>query len=391
MKHLLTTLLFLTLLSTLSACTNMKAASKSSTSLTNFLGFSELPDWYIRSKYSYPDSNWIDNDFGLPIHYRDVGEGPVIVMVHGEFSSLHVWDSWIEGLQDEYRVIALDLPGSGLTSAPHCLDDPEDTCEENLTHDYLAHTLKYFIEDLKLSRFTLVGSSYGGYLAANYALENKDNVEKLILVSPMGFQQETPGILDYLTLPGTDLLNQYIQPSTVVTSVLNNFYAAKELLTLDTIRRYIHLNQSEGSHESNVRQLKLVRKLMEEGTTSPLNEIEVPTMILWGEDDEWGSYEHAKLWQDEITDAILVNYAFVGHMSMEETPDNTIPDLKAFLVDDAIPTLIGLGGGSTFTIQDAASEFDKESLFNLGPLDSSEDEPTDSTEESTESVMEDIP
>src|SRR5690606_33605869 len=182
---------------TVSGCANIKSASKNSTSLFSFLGFSELPDWYIRNKYSYKDSKWIRNDFDTMIHYRDVGEGPVVVLVHGEISSMHIWNEWIDKLSQNFRVIALDLPGSGLTSAPHCISDPEETCPENLSSSYLSHTLEYFIEDLNIRKFSLVGHSYSGYLAAQYAAhQHPEKLEKLILITPMGFPQEVPWVIN---------------------------------------------------------------------------------------------------------------------------------------------------------------------------------------------------
>lgn len=352
----------------LGGCANIKNASKTSTSLFSFLGFSELPDWYIRNKYSYTDSKWIKNDFDTMIHYRDVGEGPVIVLVHGEMSSMHVWDGWVDTLSQNFRVIVLDLPGSGLTSAPHCISDPEETCPENLSSNYLSHTLEYFIEDLNIRKFTLVGNSYSGYLAAQYAAhQHPEKLDRVVLISPLGFQQDVPWIVNYVTVPGMDIFNQYVQPSTVATAVLNHFYGDPDKISPANRQRFMHLAQSEGAHHSNVIQLSLVRTLMEQGMLLDLGDISKPTLVMWGEADTWGEFSHAKRWEKELGNATLVTYPLYGHAPMEEGPELTVNDVIAFMNDEPIPTLEGLGTGGSFSIQDAASEFDEATLFGAPP------------------------
>ena len=348
----------------LGGCANIKNTAKTSTSLFSFLGFSELPDWYIRNKYSYPDSKWVKNDFDTMVHYRDVGEGPIVILVHGEMSSMHVWNEWIDTLSQNFRVIALDLPGSGLTSAPHCVSDPEETCPENLSSNYLSHTLEYFIEDLDIRKFTLVGSSYSGYLAAQYAAhQHPEKLNKLVLITPMGFQQEVPWIVNYVTVPGMDKFNRYVQPATVATSILEHFYGDPQKITPTNRQRFMNLAQSEGAHHSNVIQLSMVRTLMEQGMLLDLGDISIPTLVMWGESDTWGDFSHAERWKKELGNATLVTYPAYGHMLMEEGSDITSTDVMAFINDEPIPSLDALGSDTGFSIEDAASEFDKESLF----------------------------
>ena len=347
---------------TLGGCANIKQASQSSTSLASFLGFSELPDWYITSKYSYSDSQWIDNDFNTKIHYRDVGEGPVIILLHSEISSLHVWEHWIDLLSQDFRLIAIDLPGSGLTSAPHCMSDRELTCADNLSSDYIVHTLEYFIEDLGIDKFSLVGSSYSGYLAAQYAgLQHPEKLDKLILISPKGFTQELPWVLNYATTSGMDVFSKYVQPSGVITEIVENFYGKRPPSRAIT-QRYLHLAQSEGAHKSNVTQLKLVRELMEQGMLLDLDDIEASTLIMWGKSDKWGDPSHAQKWVDDIADATLVTYPNYGHALMEEGKEITAADAAAFINDEPIPSLDeGVGVGRS--IEDELGDFDQGSLF----------------------------
>ena len=80
----------------------------------------------LKEKYTYETSRFVTID-ELDIHYCDEGDGEVILLVHGTFSSLHSFDDWNEILKKQYRVIRLDLPGFGLTgpssSYEYSIDD----------------------------------------------------------------------------------------------------------------------------------------------------------------------------------------------------------------------------------------------------------------------------
>lgn len=367
---------------TLGGCANIKSASKNSTSLFSFLGFSELPDWYIKNKYGFKDSKWIKNDFDTMIHYRDVGEGPVVVLVHGELSSLHIWNEWINKMSQNFRVIALDLPGSGLTSAPHCISDPEETCPENLSSNYLSHTLEYFIEDLGIGKFTLVGHSYSGYLAAQYAAhQHPEKLNKLILVTPMGYPQDVPWLVNYATVSGMEIFSRHVQPAIFTNAILEHFYGDKEKLKASNRQRFIDLAQSEGAFHSNVIQLQLIRTLMEQGMLLDVRDISIPTLVMWGQSDNWGKFEHAERWKNELGNATLVSYPSYGHALMEEGADITSTDAIAFINDDPIPSIEGLGTGESFTIDDAASAFDQDALFGTPPATDGKASADESTDE----------
>ncbi|AWB90683.1 alpha/beta fold hydrolase [Salinibacterium hongtaonis] len=106
----------------------------------------------------------------------DVGEGPVVVLVHGVASSSITWENLVPLLSDDHRVICIDILGHGGSPAP---DDAEYTLEEHV--QWLAHTIK----SLKLSsRYTLVGHSLGSLIVSRYAGTNSKQLDKVVLVSP---------------------------------------------------------------------------------------------------------------------------------------------------------------------------------------------------------------
>lgn len=105
----------------------------------------------------------------------DVGEGPVVVMIHGIASSSVTFDPVVPLLRDRHRCITIDLLGFGGSPKP-----------ENATYslDEHAAALHRTISSLRLSApFTLVGHSLGSLVAARYASTHRSRVGRLVLVS----------------------------------------------------------------------------------------------------------------------------------------------------------------------------------------------------------------
>ncbi|MDZ4044222.1 MAG: alpha/beta hydrolase [Rhodoglobus sp.] len=106
----------------------------------------------------------------------DVGEGPVVVLVHGIASSAATFQRVIPQLEGRYRCISLDLLGFGESPAP---EGATYTIEEHVA------SIRATIASLKLrAPVILVGHSLGSLLAARYAAQNPEKVSRLLLVSP---------------------------------------------------------------------------------------------------------------------------------------------------------------------------------------------------------------
>ena len=106
----------------------------------------------------------------------DVGEGPVVILVHGIASSSVTFQNLVPLLARDHRVISIDILGHGDSPSP---PDAEYTIEEHVT--WLERT----ICSLGLTEpFTIVGHSLGALLVSRYARENSSRVSKTVLVSP---------------------------------------------------------------------------------------------------------------------------------------------------------------------------------------------------------------
>lgn len=306
----------------LSGCSSMGQALEASPNLQSAMGIGTIPMPYLKKHYDGPNDHFIAVN-GYNIHYRDVGKGPTIVLCHGIFSALQTWDGWISQLKSNYRVIALDMPGYGLTGGPKNIDD--------FTEQNMVNTFAKFVDQLGLKHFDLVGNSMGGYVAATYAATYPDRVNRLILLDPFGYPQPTPWLLSLATFPPIEFLGHYIVPPVIITANLRWTYGDPRRITDKNAYRYVRMSQRAGARAVYIKTLNIVKKQAHTEKPLPFYRIKAPTLLMWGGKDPWVPPKIAQKWLNDVPDSKLIVYPGVGHIPMEEIPDTTVTDAEAFL------------------------------------------------------------
>ena len=116
--------------------------------------------------------DFADNE-GVKIHYVVMGEGPLVVMIHGFPDFWYSWRNQMKGLADKFRVVAVDLRGYNLSGKPQGV--------ESYTMPRLASDILAVIQHLGEERAIIVGHDWGGAIAWTVAMTQPDMVEKLII------------------------------------------------------------------------------------------------------------------------------------------------------------------------------------------------------------------
>ncbi len=104
-------------------------------------------------------------------------DAPPLVLLHSFFMSLTVWAHNIADLSRAYRIYALDMMGQPSKSIP---DHPMRNRGE------MAEWLTGVLDALRISQTDLIGWSYGGFAALNYAILRPDRIKRLVLLTPIG-------------------------------------------------------------------------------------------------------------------------------------------------------------------------------------------------------------
>ena len=277
-----------------------------------------IPIETLKSKYANEHSQFMEID-GMQVHYRIEGEGPTLVLVHGTAASLHTWDGWTAQLQDSFRIIRMDIPAFGLTGS-------------NTNNDYSMATyvdfLNQFLEKLGVNEFYLAGNSLGGNIAWNYTSNYPEKVKKLILVDASGFPlKKITSVFKIARNPAGAFLLKNILPKSFLEKNIKQVYFDDTKITESLIDRYYEMALREGNRDAFVARARTM--LTQENPD--LSNVTCPTLILWGEHDEWVPVENAYRFDSAIQDSKLIVYDNAGHVPMEEIPNVTANDVREFL------------------------------------------------------------
>lgn len=287
-------------------------------------GRQDIPIEELKEKYAQPPSSFIQvND--LNVHYRDEGnpnDSIPIVLIHGTGSSLHTFDAWTEQLKEDFRVIRMDLPAYGLTGPfPH----------RNYSMDNYSQFIQDFLSELGITKCVIGGNSLGGGIAWNYTVQYPYMVDKLILIDASGYPMTSTSVpiaFKMARIPVIKNIFTFITPRSVAKGSVENVYADKSKVTEELVDRYFELTLREGNRQAFVDRLSMP---LESSDYSRISSIQQPTLILWGDKDELISPESAYRFQEDLPNDTLVILKDVGHVPMEESPDESLEAVLNFL------------------------------------------------------------
>jgi pimeloyl-ACP methyl ester carboxylesterase len=289
-------------------------------------GRPDIPFTVLDSRYSAPASRFLDLGPGLVVHYRDQGNpnGPVIVLVHGYSASLEAWEPWVRRLPD-FRVITFDLPGHGLTRAPQGY---------RATVDGFADLVDEVAQRLSAGRYVVGGNSLGGAVAWDLALRRPDHLRGLVLVDAAGWPRrggtgERPALVALLAgNPVGRAIARDFESRPMVRQGLIAAYNDPNIVTAAVVRRYMDLARGPGHRDILLTIDNRPAHAVDSGTFMAIH---LPTLVLHGEADRIVPVADGRQFATGIPGARLITYPGVGHLPMEQIPDQSATDLRQFL------------------------------------------------------------
>jgi pimeloyl-ACP methyl ester carboxylesterase len=255
------------------------------------------------------------------LHVRDSGprDAPAVILIHGFGASLQTWDAWAPALSRRWRVVRLDLPGSGLS-----LPDPAG----DYTDARSMQVLLALMDHLGLQRASVVGHSIGGRMAWRFAASHPERVDKLVLVAPDGFS--SPGF-DYGKAPEVPIVLGWVRqvlPKPVLRMNLAPAYADPDFLTDALVTRYHDLLLAPGARQA---MLDRMRQTVLVDPRPLLAQVRAPTLLVWGERDAMIPLSNAADYRKALPGARLVVVPGVGHLPQEEGAAASLAAVETFL------------------------------------------------------------
>lgn len=281
----------------------------------------------MKAKYGSRASRFVELEPGLNVHYRDEGkrDGRVLVLIHGSNASLHTWEPWVKILGRDYRIISLDLPGHGLTGV-----NPAGVYDNQ---SYVS-VVDGLLAKLGIDRAVIGGNSMGGGVSWMYALAHPEKTAALLLIDAGGQPQAKPDDLPIgVRLMRTPVIKEaarLIAPRSIFESSIKNTMSVQSKIDDALIDRYWELNRFPGNREATIKRFGDPGSL-QYGTKEQLATVAAPTLILWGAEDKLIPASSARWFAKGIPGAKLVIYPGVNHIPMEEVPEQSAGDVKAWL------------------------------------------------------------
>ena len=273
-------------------------------------------------------SRFVEID-GVRVHYQKAGpiNAPPILLVHGFTASNFVWnDVLLPIAASGFRVIAPDLIGFGFSGKPK---------GGEYTIDAQARMIIGLMDQLKMNSAVIVGSSYGGAVAATCSLDYPERVRRLVLVDAViNDHAKRRPLLRFAASP---LIGDVVSPlmlgsRKLVHQQMRKGYAPENRHLFDEERMTAHHRPLLAASTQRAALLTL-RRWSATRIEEEAHRIQHPTLLIWGEDDPEIPLAHGRKLFEQIRDSQFVIFRRCGHMPMEEYPREFTEVLTDFLGD----------------------------------------------------------
>jgi haloalkane dehalogenase len=286
-------------------------------------------DWPDRKIYPF-EAHYLETSAGR-MHYLDEGTGEAIVFVHGTPTWSFLWRHLIADLRRDFRCVAPDHLGFGLS------DKPPDA---DYTPEAHARNLGQLITSLGLRNVTLVVHDFGGPIGLACALRNPDNVSRVVLMNTWLWSNAGNRSAEAASrlLSGRIGHFLYTRLNFSPRVLLKNAYADRSRLTPEVHRHYL---APFSKPAERLAPWILARELT--GSNDWYDSLwqqreklqHTPMLILWGMADRLFGPAQLQRWQAAFPRAGFVPLEGVGHFVAEEAPEQVIRHMREFLRDNA--------------------------------------------------------
>ncbi len=270
-----------------------------------------MEDWILENSFDFE---------GREVRWGVRGQGKAIVMVHGTPWSSFNLRHLIEGLSDEYKVYYFDLLGYGQS------DKSDNDVSLAVQNKVLAALLDFW----KLDKPIAIGHDFGGTTVLRTHLLNKKSYKKLILIDPVAISPWGSPFFNHVKeheeafsgMP--DYIHEAIVEAYIKTAAYNN-------LNKETIDGIIKPWKGEIGKAAFYRQIAQASSKYTDEVQNKYSSIKVPTLILWGEEDNWIPLEKGVVLNKMITGSQLKTIPNSGHLVIEEKHQELVAEIMRFI------------------------------------------------------------
>lgn len=248
---------------------------------------------------------------GIKINYIEDGKGTNVLLLHGWGANIQTMLPIYNLLKDKCRVIALDLPGFGDSDKPN---KPWNS------FDY-SEFIKKFINKLEINDLILFGHSHGGRISIILGSQNLQSIKKIVLIDSAGLIPKRNFKYHFKVYSFKFLKKVYLAFYKVINreAELEKFYS-----------KFGSTDYKEA--KGTMRQTMV--KVINDDLRPLLKKINTPTLLIWGDKDDYTPLYMGKIMENEIKGSGLVILENAGHYSYIDNYNTFKAVIESFLKDD---------------------------------------------------------
>jgi len=243
---------------------------------------------------------------GCRVKLMRKGHGEPLLFLHGA-AGAGKWLPFMEMLAERYDVIVPEHPGFGSSETPEWLDTIGD----------LAFFYLDLIEQLDLDAVHLVGTSIGGWIAAELAAKNVSRLKTLTLVAPAGIHVKGVKRGDMFMWSPEETAQNLFHNQEIANAVPQPANDEEVMVALKNRLMTAKLGWSPRMHNPHLRKW--------------LHRVQVPTLILWGDDDKLLPAEYGPAYRDLIPNSRLEIISQCGHLPHVEKAEEFTTRVDSFI------------------------------------------------------------
>ena len=285
------------------------------------------PDWVSAELFPF-ESRFFTTPSGHRMHFVVEGAGDPIVFVHGNPSWSFEFRHLIEGLRSDFRCVALDHIGFGLSSH-------SDRGEDRRPQAH-ADAFATLIDHLELQDITLYLTDWGGPIGLDFARRHTDRVKRIVIANTWCWPVSRDPHFVMFSFMMSSWVGRYLikRRNFFVNRVMPMAVGRKDVLTPEVMEHYRIAQPTQDSRSASA---ALPGAII--GETEWLGSIwddrkaftQKPALVLWGMQDIAFRRKELERWKSEMSDFEVHEFEDCGHFLAEECPERVLSALSSFM------------------------------------------------------------
>lgn len=259
------------------------------------------------------------------IHYLEAGVGEPLILLHSVGQSLYTWRNVFADLSENYRVIAVDLPGHGYSGRPETL---------NYSMDEMAEVIRLFLDAKGIQSAHMIGFSMGAMYMLRFLSLWPDRVANCIAITPGGITEQMPKLVHQMQKPLLNVFARNLYSSSDVRKMLLECVTDREMVDDHMVNEYYDPVADGLSREALMYAL---RNFDMDVVADGLIPIEHEVLVLWGKDDRWHPPSGSVYFQGVLQSGRYYLIRNAGHLLQEEAPVKLLEIIYSY-IPPAVPS-----------------------------------------------------